>query len=66
MKAPIKHHSVNWVDGMKLTQQHLRDIDAHFHDSIRDGVFNRIKLLQLWFAACYARARWKIVKLNGS
>ena len=38
MKAPIKHHSVNWVDGMKLTQQHLRDIDAHFHDSIRDGV----------------------------
>ena len=38
MKAPIKHHSVNWVDGMKLTQQHLRDIDAHFHDSIRDGI----------------------------
>ena len=31
-----KHFAVNWVDGMKLTQQHFLETDLHVQDLVRD------------------------------
>lgn len=31
-----RYHAVNWADGMKLTQNHFKEGDAHLHDSLRD------------------------------
>jgi hypothetical protein len=32
-----KHFAVNWVDGMKLTQQQFLDTDLHVQDLVRDA-----------------------------
>lgn len=37
MIQPIKHYPVNWVDGMKISQQHLIEQDNFVIDSIRDS-----------------------------
>lgn len=36
MIQPIKHLSVNWVDGMKISQKHFTAQENHFLDSLRD------------------------------
>lgn len=37
MIQPIKHFAINWVDGMKVSQQHLNDQDNFLIDTIRDA-----------------------------
>lgn len=37
MKTNIKHHAINWSDGMKLSQRYFSANDAHMHDMIRDA-----------------------------
>jgi hypothetical protein len=36
MLFPIKHHAVNWIDGMKISRQHFIDTDKHVADALRD------------------------------
>jgi len=36
MIQPIKYSSVNWVDGMKISQRHLTANENHLNDIIRD------------------------------
>ncbi|RFM25603.1 hypothetical protein [Deminuibacter soli] len=36
MLFPVKHHAVNWIDGMKISRQHFIDTDKHVADSLRD------------------------------
>ena len=36
MIQPIKHLSVNWVDGMKISQKHFTAQENYFLDSLRD------------------------------
>lgn len=37
MNPTITHHSVNWIDGMKVSQQHFFDQENHLLDVIRDS-----------------------------
>lgn len=37
MIQPIKHFAINWVDGMKVSQQHLNSQDNFLIDTIRDA-----------------------------
>jgi len=37
MILPIKHYPVNWIDGMKISQQHFIEQENHIIDSIRDA-----------------------------
>lgn len=42
MKTNLKYHAVNWTDGMKLTENHFAEGDAHMHDVIRDAASSYI------------------------
>lgn len=37
MIQPIKHFAVNWVDGMKISKDHLVQQEDFMIDSIRDS-----------------------------
>ena len=34
---PIKHKAVNWIDGMKISKEHLVQQESFFTDSLRDA-----------------------------
>lgn len=36
MLYPVKHHAVNWVDGMKISRRQFVDTGNHVTDSLRD------------------------------
>ena len=36
MLYPIKNILVNWVDGMKISKEHLVQLENYFIDAIRD------------------------------
>ncbi|MCD8193718.1 MAG: type VI secretion system baseplate subunit TssK [Tannerellaceae bacterium] len=38
MLFPVKKKLVNWVDGMKISKDHLVQMEDHFIDAIRDSV----------------------------
>ena len=42
MIEPIKHYAVNWVDGMKISREHLIQQENFIIDSIRDA--NSVKI----------------------
>lgn len=42
MIEPIKHYAVNWVDGMKISREHLVQQENFIIDSIRDA--NSVKI----------------------
>ncbi|MDE5491479.1 hypothetical protein [Elizabethkingia meningoseptica] len=42
MIQPIRHNAINWVDGMKVSQNHLNEQDNFVIDTIRDA--NALKI----------------------
>ncbi|RYF46285.1 MAG: hypothetical protein EOO39_50000, partial [Cytophagaceae bacterium] len=38
MLFPKSHLPVNWIDGMKLSQQHFVETDHHVQDLVRDSI----------------------------
>ncbi|MEP7170469.1 MAG: hypothetical protein ABI855_13955, partial [Bacteroidota bacterium] len=34
---PLKHKAVNWIDGMKISKEHLIQQESFFTDSLRDA-----------------------------
>lgn len=39
---PLKHKAVNWIDGMKISKEHLIQQESFFTESIRDGVAGQL------------------------
>ena len=35
---PIKHHQVNWMDGMKINKQHFIDMENSLNDHLMDSM----------------------------
>ncbi|MCX6188062.1 MAG: hypothetical protein NTW54_00370 [Bacteroidetes bacterium] len=38
MVPKIKHHAVNWIDGMKISKSHFAETNNFIYDQIRDGI----------------------------
>lgn len=52
MLQPLKHFSVNWIDGMKINKDHFEQLDNYFTERLRDAY--AINLNSLNYGICYS------------